>query len=123
MSYFTLKNESTKYIQKSDAFSIDIFPDISKRFSTKYIILKNSRDPAEEHLLNELNTDCSALYTVFKGHFSFIIHDKENQIIELNEKEAIYIKHGTKYEIIGDGEIQLINLPAYTEETYLHPDK
>src|SRR5689334_8713813 len=124
MSYFLRKIQDLKIITKSPHFSISVFNDSSQDFSIKYIKLTNGRDPAEENLLIELNTGCSAVYTVFKGTFTFTLYNNnQKEEVTLHEKESIHLTSGTRYEVTGDGELQLINTPAYTENTFLHPEK
>jgi mannose-6-phosphate isomerase-like protein (cupin superfamily) len=124
MSYFVRKADSSKQIKKSENFVIEIFDDESTNFSLKYISLMNGRDPSEENLLIELNKDCSVIYTVFKGKFTFTLYENsEKEIVELKEKDFLCLTPGTTYEIQGTGELQMINMPGYTKETFLHPEK
>src|SRR5689334_5958786 len=106
MAYFySQKNKFTQF-QKSPGFNIEGTGTINSKFSITYIKLDNTRDPAEENLLIEINEGFSAIYLIHAGTCTFTFYtEAKTETITLSEKEYVYITPGTKYDVVGSGEM------------------
>src|SRR3989344_4513967 len=124
MSHKIIKIDDFKKVHKGEGFDLEITDPTSKEYSLAYMDLVNARDPSDEKVIIQLYEGFTALYVVVAGEFKFTLYEKgnfEEQV--LRNKEYVYLKGVSKYEIYGKGTLLLISIPAYNEKMYSHPIK